>query len=173
MSMLGTMRIVIIIVILLLSQPLMARDVYKWVTEDGEVVYSESYQPGAEKIRVSDEKRKSSLNVENLDKESEAAATGEYTNFDIVQPGNDETIRSAEGSVSVGLSISPPLGSGHIIHLYVDGRKLDSDITTSQLVLQQLSRGTHTLNAEILDAEGNKMKETGSTTFHLRQAEVE
>ncbi|MES9862710.1 MAG: DUF4124 domain-containing protein [Candidatus Thiodiazotropha sp. LLP2] len=166
------MRTVIILLILLLSQPLMARDVYKWVTEDGEIIYSESYQPGAERIRVRDDKKKSTLKLENLDKESEAAATGEYINFDIVQPGSDETIRNAEGSVSVGLSISPPLFSGHTIQLYVDGKKLDSKITTTQLVLQQLSRGTHSLKAEIIDGEGNKVRETGSTTFHLRQAAV-
>jgi hypothetical protein len=163
------MRIFITLLILLLSQPLMARDVYKWVNEDGEVVYSETYKPGAESIRVSDKKKKTSLQLDNLDKESEAAASGEYVDFAIVQPGNDETIRTAEGSVSVGLSISPPLGSEHIIHLHVDGNKLDSDIKTTQLVLQQLSRGTHTLKAVIVDAEGNTVKETDSITFHLRQ----
>ena len=165
------MRIGIVLLIILLSQPLLARDVYKWVTEDGEVVYSETYQPGAERIKVRDAKKNSSIDLEELEQGAEAA-TGEYASFDIVQPTNDETIRTDTNSVSVGLSLSPPLASGHVIHLYVDGNKLDSDITTTQLVLQQLSRGTHTLKAEIVDAEGNALKATGSTTFHLRQAAI-
>jgi hypothetical protein len=167
------MRISILLIIMLISQPLMARDVYKWTTDEGEVVYSETYQPGAESIRVPDDKKKTTLELDKLDKETEAAAEGEYLKFDIVQPDNDETIRSADANVSVGLSLSPPLGEGHAIHLYVDGKKLDSDIKTTQMVLQQLSRGTHTLKAVVVDSGGKKLKETSRTTFHLRQAAVE
>jgi hypothetical protein len=166
------MRIMILLLIALLVQPLYARDVYKWTTPDGEVVYSENYQPGADTIRVQDAKKKSSLKIDDLNKDAEAAASGEYLQFDIVQPANDETIRNAESSVSVGLSISPALFEGHAIQLYVDGNKLDSQIKTTQLVLQQLTRGTHTIKAEIVDDEGNLVKQTGSNTFHLRQAEV-
>jgi hypothetical protein len=167
------MRILILLLLPLLVQPLYARDVYKWTTPDGEVIYSENYQPGADKIRVPDAKKKSSLKLDELNKESDAAAAGDYLQFDIVQPANDETIRNAENSVSVGLSLSPPLFQGHVIYLYVDGSKMESEIRTTQLVLQQLSRGTHTIKAEIIDDEGNTVKQSGTTTFHLRQAEVE
>ncbi|MBV2092617.1 MAG: DUF4124 domain-containing protein [Candidatus Thiodiazotropha sp. (ex Ctena orbiculata)] len=166
------MRILILLLLPFIVLPLHARDVYKWITPEGEVVYSENYQPGADTIRVQDKKRSTSLKVDELDKEADAAASGDYLQFDIVQPSNDETIRSDENSVSVGLSISPPLFDGHAIHLYVDGKKLDSEIKTTQLVLQQLSRGTHTIKAEIVDAEGELVKQSGSTTFHLRQAAV-
>jgi hypothetical protein len=166
------MRVLILLLVVFLTQPLLARDVYKWTTPEGEVVYSETYQPGAESIRVSDDKKKTTLKLDKLDQDANAAAAGDYTNFGIVQPGNDETIRNAEGSVSVGLSVSPPLAADHVIHLYVDGKKLDSDIKTTQLVLQQLTRGTHSLKAEIVDGEGKKVTETGNTTFHLRQAAI-
>ncbi|MEW8625886.1 MAG: DUF4124 domain-containing protein [Candidatus Thiodiazotropha sp.] len=166
------MRTLILLLLPILVQPLYARDVYKWTTPEGEVVYSENYQPGADTIRVPDAKKNTSLKIDDLDKEADAAAAGNYLQFDIVQPSNDETIRNAENSVSIGLSISPPLFEGHTIQLYVDGNKLDSEIKTTQLVLQQLSRGTHTIKAEIIDAEGKMVKQTGSTTFHLRQAAV-
>ncbi|MEJ2608612.1 MAG: DUF4124 domain-containing protein [Candidatus Thiodiazotropha sp.] len=167
------MRIGIIFLALLLSQPLLARDVYKWTTEEGEVVYSENYQPGAERIQVIDKKKSISLDLDKLDSEAQAAANGEYTDFSIVQPGDKETIRTDGGTVSVGISLSPPLASGHVIHLYVDGTKLSSDITTTQMVLEKLSRGTHTLNAKVIDAKGNTVKESGNISFHLRQALVE
>ncbi|MEJ2622890.1 MAG: DUF4124 domain-containing protein, partial [Candidatus Thiodiazotropha sp.] len=124
------MRILILLVLPFVIQPLYARDVYKWTTPDGEVIYSETYQPGADTIRVQDEKKKSSLKLDDLNKDAAAAAAGEYLQFDIVQPANDETIHNAEGSVSVGLSISPALFEGHAIYLFVDGRKLDSQIKT-------------------------------------------
>ncbi|MCU7920097.1 MAG: DUF4124 domain-containing protein [Candidatus Thiodiazotropha sp. (ex Epidulcina cf. delphinae)] len=163
------MRIGTLLLLLLTALPLLARDVYKWISEDGEVIYTERYHPDAERIKVTDKKKSSAV---SLTDESESAAAGEYASFEIVQPANDETVRNADGSVPVGLSLSPALASGHIIHLYVDGAKLDSDITRTQLILQQLSRGTHTLQAKIVDSQGEPLKDSNSVTFHIRQAAV-
>ncbi len=167
------MRILVLLMILLLSQPLLARDVYKWVTSEGEVIYSENYQPGAERIRVSDEQKKSALNPEQLNAPSSAEATGEYTAFEIVQPTNNETIRSADSSVSVGISLTPPLAQGHEIYLYVDGTQLKTAIKTTQLVLQNLVRGSHTLKAELRDQEGTVLRQSPSISFNLRQEALE
>ncbi|MCU7921295.1 MAG: DUF4124 domain-containing protein, partial [Candidatus Thiodiazotropha sp. (ex Dulcina madagascariensis)] len=159
------MRIGTLLLLLLTALPLLARDVYKWISEDGEVIYTERYHPDAERIKVTDKKKSSAVSLTD-ESESAAAAAGEYASFEIVQPANDETVRNADGSVPVGLSLSPALASGHIIHLYVDGAKLDSDITRTQLILQQLSRGTHTLQAKIVDSQGEPLKDSNSVTFH-------
>ncbi|MET0028866.1 MAG: DUF4124 domain-containing protein [Candidatus Thiodiazotropha sp.] len=159
--------------IFLVSQPLLARDVYKWVTSDGEVIYSENYQPGAERIRVRDDQKKSALNTDQLEGQAAAEASGDYTDFEIVQPTNNETIRSADSSVSVGISLTPPLAEGHEIYLYVDGTKLKSAIKTTQLVLQNLVRGSHTLKAELQDGEGTVLRESPSISFNLRQEALE
>ncbi|MCU7904782.1 MAG: DUF4124 domain-containing protein [Candidatus Thiodiazotropha sp. (ex Epidulcina cf. delphinae)] len=168
------MRIGILLLLLLTALPLFAGDVYKWTSADGEVIYSERYHPDAERIKVTGKKKTSAVSLTDQDEEAaaEAAAAGDYASFEIVQPADDETVRNADGSVPVGLSLSPTLASGHIIHLYVDGAKLDSDITRTQLILQQLSRGTHTLQAKIVDSQGEPLKDSNSVTFHLRQAAV-
>jgi hypothetical protein len=164
------MRIVVLIIALLIALPLFARDVYKYISEDGEVIYSERYHPEAERIKVTDKKKSAAPPDEQAD-EARAAA-GDYATFTIVQPGNDETIRNEEGTVPVGISLSPDLAEGHVIHLYVDGTKLDAEIKQTQLTLQQLSRGTHSLQAKIVNSEGVSLKETDSITFHLRQPAV-
>jgi hypothetical protein len=164
------MRIFVLLFSLLIALPLSARDVYKHISEDGEVIYTERYHPDAERIRVTDKKKSVAPPDEQSD-EARAAA-GEYDTFSIVQPGDDETVRNAEGTISVGISLTPNLAEGHVIHLYVDGTKLDSDIKQTQLVLQQLSRGTHSLQAKIVDSEGSALKESNSITFHLRQPAV-
>ncbi|MCU7880283.1 MAG: DUF4124 domain-containing protein [Candidatus Thiodiazotropha sp. (ex Lucinoma aequizonata)] len=38
----------------MMALSLFARDVYKYTSEDGEIVYSERYHPDAERIAVSD-----------------------------------------------------------------------------------------------------------------------
>ncbi|MET0069429.1 MAG: DUF4124 domain-containing protein [Candidatus Thiodiazotropha sp.] len=167
------MRIGILLITLLMALPLFARDVYKYISEDGEVIYSERYHPGAERIKVTDSKRGSTQPQGELSEEELAAAAGEYASFSIVSPGDNETIRNDEGSVPVGISLEPGLAEGHVIHLYVDGNKLDSDVKQTQVILQQLSRGTHSLQAKIVNSEGESLKDSNSITFHLRQAAVE
>ncbi|MBW9265237.1 MAG: DUF4124 domain-containing protein [Candidatus Thiodiazotropha sp. (ex. Lucinisca nassula)] len=165
------MRIVVLLMILLMALPLFARDVYKYISEDGEVIYSERYHPDAERIKVTDSKKTTALPPDEQSDEARAAA-GEYATFSIVQPNDDETIRNEDGSVPVGITLSPDLAEGHVIHLYVDGTKLESDIKQTQLILQQLSRGTHSLQAKIVTSEGESLKESNSITFHLRQPAV-
>jgi hypothetical protein len=166
------MRIIVLFVILLMVMPLFARDVYKYIAKDGEVVYSERYHPDAERIKVNDSKKTVALHPDDLSDEARAAA-GEYDNFSIVQPTENETIRNEETNVQVGISLTPKLAEGHVIHLFVDGTKLDSDIKQTQMTLQQLSRGTHSLQAKIANSEGEYLKESNSITFHLRQPAVD
>jgi hypothetical protein len=166
------MRITVLFFALLIALPLFARDVYKYISEDGEIIYSERYHPDAERVKVKDSKKTAAPPDEQSEDEARAAA-GEYDTFSIVQPSDDETIRNEEGNVSVGISLSPSLAEGHVIHLYVDGAKLDSDIKQTQLSLQKMTRGTHSLQAKIVDSEGASLKETNSVTFHLRQPAVE
>jgi hypothetical protein len=164
------MRYLVFILSLFLALPLFARDVYKYISEEGEVIYSERYHPEAERIQVSD-KKKTSTTASDLDElsDQERAQAGEYVSFDIVQPSDNETVRNQEGTVNVGISLSPSLYENHVIHLYVDGTKLGSDIKQTQLVLQQLGRGSHTLQAKIVDSEGATIKSSKTVTFQLRQ----
>ncbi|MES9969135.1 MAG: DUF4124 domain-containing protein [Candidatus Thiodiazotropha sp.] len=165
------MRIVVLLSTLLIAMPLLARDVYKYISEDGEVIYSERYHPDAERISVTDSKKSATLPTEQQNEEARAAA-GEYLTFSIVKPAENETVRNEEGTVPVGIALEPNLAEGHVIHLFVDGVKLDSDIKQTQLILQQLTRGTHSLQAKIVDGEGQSLKESNSITFHLRQPAV-
>ncbi len=168
------MRIFIFLSLLSMLLPCGARDVYKSISEDGIVIYSDTYKPGAELVSVTEGhnsvKTKSRSNQEAPLTESEKGA--EYQDFSVAQPENDATIRSNEGTVTVGLSLSPSLATGHVIHVYVDGSRLDADMTTTQFSLNALNRGTHTLQAKIVDAEGTVQIATESISFHLRKASI-
>lgn len=169
------MRTLTLIFVLLLSWPLLAKDVYKWTSEEGVTLYSDTYRPGAERVRVSGEKSTPSPNVdtpaEDVRKNTSAAAGG-YEQFEILTPENEETIRSNEGVVNVGLTLTPALADGHAIQISVDGTPLDSELKTTQFTLNSLNRGTHSLEVKIVDAEGNPVMSAPRISFHLRKASV-
>lgn len=154
--------------------PCGARDVYRSISEDGVVIYSDIYKPGAELVSVTE--GRNSVKTQRFSNEkappTETEKSGEYQDFSIAQPENDATIRSNEGTVTVGLSLSPSLAAGHVIHVYLDGSRLEADMTTTQFSLNELNRGTHTLEAKIVDAEGKVQIATESISFHLRKASI-
>ena len=169
------MRILLFLALISVLTPCGARDVYRSVSDDGVVIYSDTYIPGSERVTVSDHGssvKKQTSSKENPQSSDSTAEDDEYQSFAIAQPENDETIRSNEGTVSVGLSLSPTLLMGHKIHVFVDGAKLDAEITTTQFSLNDLNRGTHSLQAKIVDAEGTVLKSTDSINFHLRKASI-
>jgi hypothetical protein len=165
------MRNLIVFLSLFIVLPCAARDVYKWTTEEGQTIYSDIYRPGAQKVSISvgtGDQIESDLPP--ADSGQVTTANSAYRTFEIAQPSNDETIRNDEGLVDVGLSLSPVLLPGHVIHVYLDGNRLVADLTTTQFSLNELNRGTHTLQAKVVDAEGKSQIATPTVSFHLRQA---
>ena len=170
------MRSLVLVFLLLISLPLLAKDVYRWTTPEGEVIYSDTYHPGADKIRVDAGSNKPAPAAAGpeaaADGQKGSTADGTYETFQIVQPENDATIRSNEGVVAVSLMLSPALTDGDVIQIFVDGNRLKGDLTTTQFTLNDLNRGTHSLQVKIVDAQGNTRSTAPSINFHLRKASI-
>ncbi len=169
------MRKILLLLLILVACPSLAKDVYKVVSPDGEVIYSDTYIPGAQRMRVGG--GKSSANS-GADRQSEAAsgtfAEGSiYTNFEIMQPENDQTIRNDEGNVSVGLLLTPGLAEGHSLQIFIDGTKVDGTMRSTQFNLKGLSRGSHTLKVSVVDDQDNTLAEASGVVFHLRKSAID
>jgi hypothetical protein len=164
------------LLIFFLALPAFGRDVYKWTNEEGVVIYSDTYQEGAERVRVSTGAAKTPAS--RTEGEGAGAGTGAsaenivYQSLEIVQPANDATIRSNEGTVAVGLAISPALGQGHAVKIIVDGTELEGTMQGTQFSLNNLSRGTHSLETRVVDADGNELISSNAINFHLRQTSI-
>ena len=170
------MRKFVPLLILFLSLPAFARDVYKWTNEEGVVIYSDTYQEGAERVRVSDTKSSAPRGGGNTDA-AQTEAAGEagpasYESLEIVQPADDATIRSNEGNLAVGISVSPALGPDHAVKIIVDGTPLEGTLKGTQFSLSNLNRGTHSLETQIVDAQGNVLISSNRVSFHLRQNSI-
>lgn len=90
-----------------------------------------------------------------------------YHRFEILSPGPDEAVRANDGRVSVALALEPPLSPGHRVVLHVDGQPTGGSEGSLDVTLENLSRGTHQLDALVVNSGGEMVVSAGPVTFHV------
>ena len=152
---------------------LAAGEIYRSVDEHGNVVYSDQPGQNGKKVdlpEISTYKPQpippGTLDAETKQKPSPASSTAHLS---FVQPGADETIFDNQGNVAVALRVEPPLQPKQRLALKLDD---DAAVETEQPTYQLsgVDRGTHTLQAWVVGANGQSLGDPVSVTFHLRQA---
>ena len=146
--------------------------VYKYVAPDGSVSFSDKSRPGAEKVQVkvpdtgvpSPTAGKAAARTDSAPGEASAAIP--YTALTIVSPTNDEAVRSNNGAVNIAMNLAPSLHARHAVVIAVNGQTVGQGSSTS-LTLQNLPRGTHTVQAAIVDEAGKEIIRSKTITFHV------
>ena len=131
-------------------------------------------EPTDEEVEPTDE------GAEPTDEEAEPAGEEEglegeevvYESLRVVVPDNDETVRSNEGEVRVSIELQPGLAQGHKIRIYLDGNKASGELPSTQVTLQNVERGTHSLAVAVVDATGRELIRSPVSNFHLRRLAV-
>jgi hypothetical protein len=79
-----------------------------------------------------------------------------------------------EGQLDVTVSVDPPLQAGHQLQLYLDGEPVATlDPGNNQIRLSGVYRGAHTLEAEVLDQEGESLLRSDPLPFSVRQTSIQ
>jgi hypothetical protein len=73
-----------------------------------------------------------------------------------------------KGIVTISLLLTPRLSAEHSIRVVVNGQEQPELLRTTQIVLANLSPGTHTISALVLDPAGKKVVASPSVVFHLQ-----
>ncbi|HXZ91730.1 MAG TPA: hypothetical protein VEG36_02510 [Burkholderiales bacterium] len=95
--------------------------------------------------------------------------TAQAAEIAIVQPVHEETIHSNEGDLSVRVQVSGAAPDGGV-RLVLDGAALPHTYRTDVIELIGIDRGTHTLQALLLDAKGEQLAASEPVTFYMWQA---
>ncbi len=145
--------------------------VYKWIDEEGNVVYSDKPRAGAKKLNLpppSVYTPPSTPPAAKATRKKEKEDSAGYRVL-IVSPQQDETIRDNTGAVTVQMVLEPSLNveAGHQLVLLLDGIKQPGN---SMLQLQNVDRGSHTVQIKVEDAEGKTLASSNVITFHMKQA---
>ena len=92
-----------------------------------------------------------------------------YSAMTIVTPDANGTVRSNEGRVPVAVELEPVLQADHRVVLLLDARPVEGEFSGTNIELSGVERGTHSLRAQVKDADGTVLISSPSVLFTLRK----
>lgn len=175
----------IVIIVLLAGSGFATAGVYRWVDENGQIHFSDKAKAGAEQIKLKETSvytPPAEIDPDAADQTKPDAGAAdaninpdtvlEYEVISVVSPENNQVVRSTEGTVDISVELRPGLQPGHKIRVYLNGTQAAQDLETTQITLQNMDRGTHSLEVAVIDDKNNELKRSGAVSFHmLRLAE--
>lgn len=156
-------------------------EAYTWTDENGVVHYSDRPHPGARVIDLGDSDAPRSRpapwpgsSTENpapsANGEPEPASSPGYESLDIASPSAEETLWNIGATLSVTLALTPALKPGHQVRVYFDGTP--QIVAGTSFQLQEVFRGVHNLQAEVIDQTGTLMIRSLPSRFYVQQNTV-
>ncbi len=179
------LRLFILVSVLLAASTVLAQQAYRWVDEDGVVHYSDKPQEGAEQVilpndnsnnsnnrnsRVTRRQRPASRPQATTSDSGQTATAFKYESFSVAAPAPEETLWNIGGELSVSLRLLPGLQDGHQIRVYFDGN--ERMVTGTSFQIEEVYRGVHNLQAEVVDATGKLMIRSVTNRFYVQQSSI-
>lgn len=153
-------------------------EVYTYTDADGNQVFTDRPKAGnAKRIEMAPINSMAQPNaprtrVLQMEPETPIKAP-EYQMLRILVPEPDAVINDGTGDVVVSANSEPALLPKHNYRLIVDGQPHAQPGRSPVFPLQGLTRGTHQLAVEIIDADGLTLERTPSQPLHVRMTSLE
>lgn len=177
------MRILLIIALVAFSTA--QAEIYRWVDENGNPVYSDEPHPQSEQIELDGASTYQPVEIPESalpDEQSETDQASAEENAEpvpdyqvsVVQPENDQGLRANDGMVTVNVRVQPSLSRerGDQLQLLLDGEPLQPPGQQTSFQLENVDRGTHYLQAVITDKDDNALMRSERSVFHLQRFSV-
>jgi len=163
------MRLINVFILIIFSCSLAAETVYKTVDENGNIIFTDKPSEEAEEIIIKDLETIDNPNPAKYKPSSKPAEeTNTYNSIVISSPEDNAAIRSNNGNVTISVSLEPALRSSHKIEIMMDGQNVGSGTSVS---LENVNRGTHSVTASVIDANGKNIISTSSNFSLLRASQ--
>jgi len=151
---------------------------WTWVDEQGRRHYSDQPVAGATQIDLPTSQTFSAPATRaRTDSQAQAPGTSPqafaYTVLDVVEPSAQSTHNDIGGNLAVEVVTYPALQSGHRIDAVLDGNYVNIGSRNLDFTLTDIVRGEHTLQAVIVDADGNELRRSTPVTFFVRQTSTQ
>lgn len=175
----GKRAITLFALIWLMGAPnLYADDIYTWVDENGNRVYSDAPRDGAKKVKLKPamrmefpEPRQTTTSSASTNNPGLDQVTTGYSQISWVTPTTSQNFPvGAAGNVPVAIQTVPNLQPGHQVEFYANGQKVGSFVGTAG-TLQNMPRGEYSLVAKVVNKE-KVLGQTGSVRIIVQRAKV-
>jgi hypothetical protein len=139
--------------------------VYKSEDDSGAPVFTDRGSSAAEEITIQDpitfppavfEEGDQGIDYQNMQSEQDAPGTTQYVQLSIASPADQEVIRDNAGNLTVIGILPDKISPEHQARLLLDG-KVVSTYQGANFQLENVDRGTHTLQLEIVDKKSRKV----------------
>lgn len=170
------MRNIIVLFLLVAAGVAVAQSAYRWVDEEGIVHYSDRPQEGASEINIkvdrpAQARQRSAQQPERSRPAAEAPpASFSYNKLSLLSPVAEETIWNNAGLLTVRLSLEPALRSGDQVRVYLDGQQ--QVVSGTEFQLQDVYRGSHSLQAEVVSAQDKLLIRSETRRFYVQQTSI-
>lgn len=162
------------LILLSLAMPAQA-EVYKTVTPDGQVVYSDTPTTGARPMNVPEITTYAPPPLPVLAPvQRPDEITAVYDSFEVDSPGDESTVRDSVGNIEMLVTLQPGLivKQGHRIEYYDNGKQHGRPTVDTRKVFTSLDRGEHTLSAVVIDENGQQLISTRPVTVYLHKPSI-
>ena len=171
-------RPICILVGMLVAVMALADEAWKWTDENGVVHYSDVPIDGAELVNLSKYSRTTGATIargrsassSRRDEAEIAAPEFSYESLSIAAPAAEETLWNIAGTLTVTVSVSPALQSGHQLRAYFDGEM--RTVGGTRFTIDEVYRGVHNLQVEVIDSTGKLMIRSQTNRFYVQQNTV-
>lgn len=111
--------------------------------------------------------------ADEADENAEDVPAAGYNKIAITSPVHDEALRENAGNISVSVTMDPALdtSSGHRVQVLVDGQ-VAGEASSATVSLQNIDRGTHSLIAQVIDANNSVLASSSAVVVHLQRYSI-
>ena len=154
--------------LLMVSNALLASDIYKSVDKEGNVIFSDQPQKDSEIVEVEP------VNIQKYEKRRPLPTSPRqtqkftYKSLNITSPENGTTLRNTGDTVISG-TLKPSLRSDHKVEFLDNGSPIKPAGKSLSFSVTNLSRGTHALQIRVIDAKGKALISSTPKTIHVHR----
>ena len=146
-----------------------ATTTYRWVDAQGVVHYSDTPQPGAERLQIQPAQTFPDQAISAPAVSSAPAAPAPNHSCVITQPAAEQSFYAPD-AVVVSVQIAPRLSGGEQLSVTMDGQALTpADDSGLEFQVSSPYRGAHTVKAVVRNADGQTVCSAPAVTFYVQR----